>query len=71
MSDETQTERKGPCGVDPRLLERLICPITREPLVLDSARGELVSKKAGLAYPIRDGMPILLEAEARDLDAPQ
>jgi len=64
------TEKTGPCGVDPRLLERLICPVTRGPLVLDVAKCELVSKKAKLAYPIRNGMPILIEAEARDLELP-
>ena len=64
------TEKTGPCGVDPRLLERLICPVTRGPLVLDSAKCELVSKKAKLAYPIRNGMPILIESEARDLELP-
>jgi len=52
------------------LLERLICPVTRGPLVLDAAKCELVSKKAKLAYPIRNGMPILIEAEARDLELP-
>jgi len=60
--------RIGPCGVDPRLLERLICPITRGPLVFDQETCELISKKANLAYPIRDGIPIMLESEARDLD---
>ncbi|MEL6829291.1 MAG: Trm112 family protein [Pseudomonadota bacterium] len=70
MSDESDIKaRIGPCGVDPRLLERLICPVTRGPLVLDKETCELISKKAKLAYPIRDGMPIMLESEARDLDA--
>lgn len=55
-------------GVDPRLLELLICPLTRQPLVYDRAAGELISKKARLAYPIRGGIPIMLEEEARDLD---
>ncbi len=58
----------GPCGVDPRLLELLVCPVTRGALVFDAARCELVSNKARLAYPIRDGLPIMLESEARDLD---
>ncbi|MCI4646114.1 MAG: Trm112 family protein [Hyphomonadaceae bacterium] len=59
-------------GVDPRLLELLICPLTRQPLAYDKARGELVSKKAGLAYPIRDGLVLMTEADARkfDPDAP-
>lgn len=58
-----------PCGVSPRLLEVLICPVTGGPLVFDKEACELVSKKAKLAYPIRDGLPILLESEARDLEA--
>ncbi|MEM9181283.1 MAG: Trm112 family protein [Pseudomonadota bacterium] len=60
----------GPCGVSPRLLEVLICPVTGGPLIFDKDACELISKKAKLAYPIRDGLPILLETEARDLDAP-
>jgi len=60
----------GPCGVSPRLLEVLICPVTGGPLMFDKDACELISKKAKLAYPIRDGLPILLETEARDLDAP-
>lgn len=55
-------------GVDPRLLEILICPLTRQPLAYNRARNELVSKNARLAYPIRGGIPIMLEEEARDLD---
>ena len=54
--------------VDPKLLEILVCPVTKGPLVYDRARQELVSKKAGLAYPIRDGIPIMLPDEARVLD---
>ena len=53
---------------DPRLLEVLICPVTRAPLTYDRERQELVSQKARLAYPIRDGLPIMLESEARLLD---
>ena len=53
---------------DPRLLELLICPVTRTPLTYDREAQELVSRKAGLAYPIRDGLPIMLESEARVLD---
>ena len=53
--------------VDPRLLEILVCPVTRGPLVFDRARGELISKGAKLAYPIRDGVPIMLPEEAREL----
>ncbi len=54
--------------LDPWLLERLVCPATRTPLRLDEARGELVSDAAGLAYPIRDGVPVLLAEAARALD---
>jgi uncharacterized protein YbaR (Trm112 family) len=54
--------------VDPRLLEILVCPVTKGPLRLDREKGELVSDKAGLAYPIRDGIPIMLPEEARKLD---
>ncbi|MCS6877221.1 MAG: Trm112 family protein [Geminicoccaceae bacterium] len=56
----------GP-GVDPRLLEILVCPLTKGPLRYDRVRNELVSDKAGLAYPIRDGIPIMLVEEARPL----
>jgi uncharacterized protein len=55
-------------GIDPRLLELLVCPLTKGPLRYDTARGELVSEQAGLAYPIRDGIPIMLADEARPLD---
>jgi uncharacterized protein YbaR (Trm112 family) len=54
-------------GVDPKLLEILVCPATHGPLEYDSAAGELISRKAGLAYPIRDGIPIMLVSEARVL----
>lgn len=53
--------------VDPRLLEVLVCPASRGPLKYDRAKQELVSVQAGLAYPIRDGVPILLIDEAREL----
>jgi uncharacterized protein YbaR (Trm112 family) len=53
--------------VDPRLLEILVCPVTRGPLTYDRAKAELVSKRARLAYPIRDGVPIMLPEEAREL----
>ena len=54
--------------VDPKLLEILVCPLTKTTLVYDRERQELISKKAGLAYPIRDGIPIMLAEEARNLD---
>lgn len=53
--------------IDPRLLEVLVCPVTHGPLDYDRARSELISKRAKLAYPIRDGVPIMLPEEARDL----
>jgi uncharacterized protein YbaR (Trm112 family) len=53
--------------VDPRLLEVLVCPVTHGPLEFDRARSELISRSARLAYPIRDGVPIMLPEEARDL----
>ncbi|MGO9428497.1 Trm112 family protein [Rhodoblastus sp.] len=55
-------------GVDPRLLEILVCPLTKTTLRYDRARNELVSLAARLAYPIRDGIPIMLPEEARPLD---
>ena len=54
--------------LDPRLLEILVCPVTKGPLEYDREAGELGSRKAGLAYPIRDGIPIMLPDEARTLD---
>ena len=53
--------------VDPRLLEILVCPATHGPLTYDRAKGELLSRAARLAYPIRDGVPIMLPEEAREL----
>ena len=53
--------------VDPRLLEVLVCPVTRGALEYDRAKGELISRSAKLAYPIRDGVPIMLPDEAREL----
>lgn len=54
--------------VDPKLLEILVCPLTKAPLRYDAAAQELISDQAGLAYPIRDGIPIMLVDEARPLD---
>jgi len=54
--------------VDPRLLDILVCPVTKGPLEYDRPRQELISRAAGLAYPIRDGIPVMLESEARRLD---
>lgn len=55
-------------AVDPKLLEILVCPLTKVPLRYDSAKQELISDQAKLAFPIRDGIPILLVDEARALD---
>lgn len=63
MSDPTENRYV----IDPRLLEVLVCPVTKGPLVLDAEHQELVSAGAGLAYPIRDGIPIMLPDEARVL----
>ncbi len=62
---EPQAENQKP--VDPKLLQILVCPQTKGPLVYDRSKSELLSKKAGLAYPIRDGVPIMLTDEARQL----
>jgi uncharacterized protein YbaR (Trm112 family) len=59
---------QGPRAVDRKLLEILVCPLTKGPLRYDAERQELISDKAGLAYPIRDGIPIMLIDEARRLD---
>jgi len=56
-------------GVDPKLLEILVCPLTKGPLRYDRENQELISEQAGLAYPIRDGIPIMLIDEARSLDS--
>ena len=53
--------------MDPKLLEILVCPVTKGPLIYDKARQELISKSARLAYPIKDGIPVMLEEEARKL----
>jgi uncharacterized protein YbaR (Trm112 family) len=55
-------------SVDPKLLEMLVCPLTKAPLRYDAVKNELVSDQAHLAYPIRDGVPIMLVDEARSLD---
>jgi uncharacterized protein YbaR (Trm112 family) len=54
--------------VDAKLLEILVCPVTKGPLVYDRQRQELISRSARLAYPIRDGIPVMLEEEARKLE---
>ena len=62
-----QPERPEP-SVDPKLLEILVCPLTKGPLEFDAAKPELISRSAKLAYPIRDGIPIMLPEEARKID---
>lgn len=64
MSEAPQTS-----DIDPRLLEVLVCPATRKPLKYDRDSQELISEAARLAYPVRDGVPILLVDEARELSA--
>ena len=54
--------------MDPKLLELLVCPVTKGPLRFDKERQELISHSARLAYPVRDGIPILLENDARPLE---
>ncbi len=60
----------GQRRVDPKLLEVLVCPLSKKPLRYDAERQELISDASGLAYPIRDGIPIMLVDEARPLDEP-
>jgi uncharacterized protein len=80
MSDQTSTatvpvsteiKSRGPVGLDPRLLELLVCPVTKATMSYDPVAQELISQKARLAYPIRDGIPIMLPEEARHLDDPR
>jgi len=54
-------------AIDPKLLEILVCPLTKVPLRYDAAKQELISDQAGLAYPIRDGIPVMLVDEARKI----
>ena len=72
MSDEpagpAQAKPASRTKTDPRLLELLVCPVTRAELIYDAERQELISRPAKLAYPIRDGVPIMLPEEARKLD---
>ncbi|MCC0804758.1 Trm112 family protein [Methylobacterium sp. W2] len=67
MTDEIPTAVEA-TRVDPKLLELLVCPLTKQTLEYDSVRQELVSRSAKLAYPIRDGIPIMLPEEARALN---
>ena len=65
QSEPPAEPRRG--GVDPKLLEILVCPLTKGTLIYDREKQELISRGAGLAYPIRDGIPIMLVDEARQL----
>ncbi len=67
MSTDPTPDRPA-ASIDPKLLEILVCPITKGPLEYDAAAQELTSRKAKLAYPIRDGIPIMLPEEARKLE---
>ncbi len=72
MTTKAEDERRGgpaaPPPFDSALLDILVCPLTHGPLEWDPERSELISRKAGLAYPVRDGVPIMLVDEARRLD---
>jgi uncharacterized protein YbaR (Trm112 family) len=68
MATDDQQTPPSSAAVDPKLLELLVCPLTKGPLRYDRARNELVSEQAGLAYPIRDGIPIMLVDDARPID---
>lgn len=67
-TDGRNPGRPGERDVDPRLLELLVCPLTKAPLRYDRSAHELISDQAGLAFPIRNGVPIMLVDEARRLD---
>jgi len=65
MPDENEAKQEN--EIDAKLLEILVCPVTKTTLSYDAKAQELISKSAGLAYPIRDGIPIMLPEEAREL----
>jgi uncharacterized protein len=67
MSTTSPTDRPAG-GIDPKLLEILVCPVTKTTLEYDAGKQELISRAAKLAYPIRDGIPIMLPDEARRID---
>jgi uncharacterized protein YbaR (Trm112 family) len=66
--EEPQGSTQEPLAIDPKLLEILVCPLTKGPLSYDKAAQELISRQAKLAYPIRDGIPIMLPEEARPIE---
>lgn len=65
---EPHEQDTGPARVDPKLLEILVCPLTKTTLQYDAAAQELISRAAGLAYPIRNGVPLMTVESARQLD---
>ncbi len=67
-AENTPESAPEPTRVDPRLLEILVCPLTKSTLEYDAARQELISRSARLAFPIRDGIPIMLPEEARQIE---
>ncbi|MGC6476020.1 MAG: Trm112 family protein [Parvibaculales bacterium] len=67
MSDKTKSPSQNETMINPSLLDILVCPLTHQPLKYDKKKNELVSEKAKLAFPVRDGIPILLADEARAL----
>lgn len=69
--DSNGADNGADAGVDPRLLEVLVCPVTRSALTYDREANELISRAAGLAFPIRNGVPVMLRDEARDLGSSQ
>ncbi len=66
--DDTGGKEQGAARADPRLLELLVCPSTKTTLIYDEARQELISRAARLAYPIREGVPVMMPEEARAVD---
>ncbi|ATU93984.1 Trm112 family protein [Phyllobacterium zundukense] len=62
------TDEKRETPIDRKLLDLLVCPLTKGPLIYDQQNSELVSKSAHLAYPVRDGIPIMLPSEARNIE---
>jgi uncharacterized protein YbaR (Trm112 family) len=68
MGWDLMSKAEDESGLDVKLLELLACPLTKGPLVWDAARGELVSRLARLAYPVRDGIPVMLPSEARSIE---
>jgi uncharacterized protein YbaR (Trm112 family) len=61
-------EQERPAMIDPNLLDILVCPVSKAPLIFDERKNELMCKASGLAYPVRDGIPVMLEEEARTME---